>query len=69
MTEHKLQCYRSFIPINSVSHDVVEIFESNESIAVQISSFDHVFNVFIGDVFSNVLGNFFKFETSEFSLN
>ena len=57
------------IPVNFVSHDVVKIFEGNKSVIVQVSSLDHWFDIFISDVFSNLLGNLFKFQTCEFSLN
>ena len=51
-----------------MGHDVVEIFESDESVVVEMGSFDHGLDFLVGEVFSDVLGDFFQFKTSEFSL-
>jgi hypothetical protein len=52
-----------------VGHDVVEIFEGDESIIIQIGSLDHVFDFLIVGVFSDVPGDLLEFEAGEFTLN
>lgn len=58
----------SFVPVDSVGHDVVKIFEGNKTISVQVSSFNHVFNILVSHIFSNVLGYLFEFKAGEFTL-
>ncbi len=62
--------YRSFslIPVDSVGHDVVEVFEGDETVVVEIGSFKHIFDFIVIDVFSNIFGDLFEFKAGEFTL-
>ncbi len=70
--DYKMFRYRfvllSLIPVHFVSHNVVEIFECHESIVVQICLVDHLIDFLIGDVFSQILSNFFQLQFGEFAL-
>ena len=57
----------SLFPINFVSHDVIKVISSDESIIIQIGFGENVLDFIISQVFSQFLSNFFEFCYGEFS--
>ena len=48
-----------------MSHDVVEIVSSNESIIIKISLGENVLNLVIGQVLTQLLGDLLQFKNGE----
>ena len=59
----------SLFPINFVGHDIVEVVSSHESVFVEVSFGENVVDLVVSEVFSEFLGDLFKFEGSDLSLN
>lgn len=58
----------SIVPVDSVSHDVVEIVGSHEPVIVQICLCKHLIKLLIGHVFSEVLCHLFQLNYSYLSV-
>ena len=58
----------SLVPVNLMGHDVVEVLEGDKSIVVKIGSLDHVLDVLVVDVLSNILGDLLELQAGEFTL-
>ena len=70
MDEHVLQYSGlSLIPVDLVSHDVVEIVSSHVAVVVQISSHDHALDLLSSQVLSEVLGDLGELRSVNLSLN
>lgn len=50
----------SIVPVDSVSHDIVEIIGSHKTVVVQVSLSKHLIQLLVGHVFSQVLRYFFQ---------
>lgn len=59
----------SLFPIYFVGEDVVEVIGGDKSIIIEVGLDEDLFNFFIIEVFSEILGNFFEFESGDFSLD
>ena len=59
----------SLIPVNAVCHDVIEVINGHKTILIQISSIKHALEFFVGQIFSQILGNFLQFVPGEFTLS
>ena len=59
----------SLFPINFVAHDIVEVVSSHESVFIEVGFRENVVDLVISEVFSKFLGDLFKFEGCDLSLN
>ena len=59
----------SFVPVDAVGHNVVEVFGSDETILVKVGLGEGGLDFFVSQVFSQILGHFFQFHPSEFTLS
>ena len=59
----------SLVPVDLVGHDVVEVFEGDEAVVVEVCALDHGLDVLVVDVLADVLGDLFEFEAGEFTLS
>ena len=56
------------IPVDTVSHDVVEVIGSDETVIIQVGLDEHVVQFLISQVFSQILGNFLQVIHGELAL-
>jgi len=59
----------SLFPIGLVGHDVVEILSSDESIIIEVSFEEHVVQLFVREVFSELFGNFLELQSCDLALS
>ena len=57
----------SLIPIDLVSHDVVEVISSDESIIIQISLSEVILDFLICQILTQLLGDLLELQGGEFS--
>ena len=59
----------SLLPVDLVSHDVVEIVISHETIVVKVSTGEHVFNLSISKVLADIMSNPLEFDGADLTLS
>ena len=59
----------SLVPVSLVGHDVVEVITSDESIIIEVSFEKHVVKIVFRQVFSQILGDLFQFQSGNLTLN
>jgi hypothetical protein len=57
------------VPVDSVGHDVVEIFGSDESVFVEVGLAEHVLVFLLSQVLSEILADLLELEGGELALN
>lgn len=56
------------IPIDTVGHNVVEVFIGNESIIIEIGFGEHVLEFLITQILAEILGDLLEFVDCELAL-
>ena len=59
----------SLVPIDFVSHDVVEVITSDKTVVIKVSLKENVVKLIFSKVFSQFLRNFLQLGNCNFSLN
>ncbi len=62
-----IRIFLSLLPVNLVSHDVVEVISSHKSIIVQISLGENVLDFIVSQFLSQILGNLLQFKSCKSS--
>lgn len=56
------------VPVDSVGHDVVKIFGSDEAVVVEVGALEHLLDLLVVEVLAQVLGHLLQLEGGEFAL-
>lgn len=60
--------YKLSIPIDTMGHEVVEVFVGHKSVVVEVGLGEHVLDLVVGQILTQILSYFFQIVDCELSL-